>query len=698
MSATLLSTLTPNFPVYAERWPGGPLYFANGVDPVYKWNGYRLDAVSVGVETPGAGTPTIAGSGSGSITGNYQIYERFIDEDGNASLLSTASAPTAVSGVATLTFAVCPAPVGTRVVKRQILRNTDGEFTVFYVDVETTDLVSTSFTSTNIDDVLATQTPVPLFDSDGNSLTSIWTAPRADKPILFSHKGKMFACGVTDYTLGSISVTNGSTSVQGIGTSWSASMAGRELWVTGETTTYTIASLNTTTQVLTLSVAYAGTTNLFGVYAIRPAPAQRNTVFDSQSGEPEQWLPSAGFTVREIKDTITAGIGAPSFAYFASEKEIAVFSFDTNPATDGSAYLAARRGCISQRTWVRVLDYIFLLDAAGIYMLSSSQTQEVAQSILDIWSVESDGEYKIAWESKRHFHAVHDHEDATVRFFVSLSGPGYPRHSLCYNYVTQQCWIESYPFAVASSAEWQYIRHHVLVGGLGPRLLELGIGNQDGPNLSGCRGSGTASASTLTSLSDTYLSLPSSGMAGSPIVIIAGRGKGQVRLIDSVSGTRINVTQPWSILPDTTSQYQVGGIQWRRKSGWFRYPKKPLERDVSISFKPMGQVVGQIPNQTWQAGTGYLDIRVYYDNSPVPNLNIEDFPIGQASEDGLSWAKNDPNIVVDLSRSFGYIQFTMPTVDTPMNRQGNYVALEFQGTSSQWPTLIYEARCGAAER
>ncbi len=97
---------------------------------------------------------------------------RFVDRYGQPSDLSPVSV--GVLGYTTIhsvTYSNVPVPTGLyagKVFRRQLLRNTLGEATVFYVDIDTFDLTSTSFTSTQGDLLLAAGEPVPLFDDLGN--------------------------------------------------------------------------------------------------------------------------------------------------------------------------------------------------------------------------------------------------------------------------------------------------------------------------------------------------------------------------------------------------------------------------------------------------------------------------------------------------------------------------------------------------
>lgn len=70
---------------------------------------------------------------------------------------------------------------------------------------------------------------------------------------------------------------------------------------------------------------------------------------------------------------------------------------------------------------------------------------------------------------------------------------------------------------------------------------------------------GTATAATSTTISDTLQAWTTNQFAGLYVRLTAGTGAGQVRLIASNTGTQITVSTAWAVTPDTTTQYAVGG-------------------------------------------------------------------------------------------------------------------------------------------
>ena len=95
------------------------------------------------------------------------------------------------SGSGTVTYGNLEQPQDARVVRRQILRNADGEESVFYVDVDTTDLTSATLSSTNTDDQLQAGIAVPLLDDTGSVLANLNGEPPNNKPYILYHQNNV---------------------------------------------------------------------------------------------------------------------------------------------------------------------------------------------------------------------------------------------------------------------------------------------------------------------------------------------------------------------------------------------------------------------------------------------------------------------------------------------------------------------------
>lgn len=680
---SLLSFLLERFtPCSFAQATNGYVYFGNGMTSLRKWRDTLSMAALAGVNTPNVGF-TIAGSGSGTITGTYRAYTRFVDEDGNFSALSPVSNELVASNVLSIvaTGVVTP-PAGQRIVRRQILRNTSGQFQTFYVDIDSTDLATSTFSMSRSDNDLQTQGKVPLFDTLGSDIADRMSPPRNDKPIIAHHLGRLFLGGQVNASQGHVEVTNGSTTVQGVGTDFRAVFAGRVLYAGGGS--YSISSVDLTNQRLTLATAYAGTTDKFATFIVRSAPAERNTVYWSEAGgNYDGWDPSSGVAVGDADDEVVGLMPFGSYLYILQRRATYRFTYNKDPATDGGVFLATRRGAVNNRVWAIDGPRTFLMDERGFYRFEDGQVTELSQSIQDLFFRDRRG-LSINWKSARYFHASHDEHDNTVRWFVSLGGDRLPRNAIAYNYRTQAWWVEEFPFPVGASASSNTIPAFPILGGPNKRLYTFGSDSRDGIQGGGLNGK--AASAGIASLEQRIAEAPAAAV-GLPIAITAGRGKGQWRTIAAVSGTTLRVTRPWSIRPDSTSEYQIGAIPWSWTSRLFRWIEweSSNRRRVELLYQPT-------------KNRAALDARLYLDRAKEPIRWDLTFPArGEGDAPVVRYEARGVDASVNLQNSAGHAAMQ---VDGSRERTSGYpglVQLELRGFSGGDPVAVFQIRLDGVE-
>lgn len=590
-----------------------------------------------------------------------------------------------VSGVDTILYSSVPVPTQAKVVRRQILRNTAGQAQTFYVDVDTTDLTSTTFTSDKVDSVLSTQTAVPLFDADGNALANRYGLPPNHKAVFASHLGRMFLAVEHEYSQGMVMVTFGSLTVTGVGTEWTAAMDGRYLYVRGADQAYQIDSVDVANQTVTLTEAYLGPTSYFGVYAIRPAPAERRLIYWSGSGEPEAWPAVNAFSLPEDGDEITGLMPRSSFLYVLEERNIYRFTFQSNPAEDGFMFHSANRGCVNNRCWVVVGETAYLLDEQGVYSFGGGQeVTNISYPISDIFRATGDP-YRIQWQAKKWFHACHYPAQETIRWFVTMGGEDLPRHALAYSYTLQRWWVEEYPFPIGASCVAPLDHQRTVLGATADRCFALWEGTLDGANPDNGTVRGTVSSSTLTSFTDSSASFPSSGVVGYAVSIVAGMGKGQQRIVRAVSGTTVHVVQPWMVAPNSTSKYQLGGIPWLWKTGRFRWVKDEEfeNRRVEVCWEPTSEECT-------------MDMQVYRDFSATPRDWQTTYRSGDGG--GVASTQGSPRLVFDLTKSHGVASKAMGDRKEYFSDGARFVSVELSGVTNDDEVRVYEVNVEGARQ
>lgn len=547
-------------------------------------------------------------------------------------------------GVLTLTFGNLETPSDPKITRRQILRNTDGQADTFYVDVDTTDLSSSSLTSTREDSDLSTQEAVPLLDSDGNTFANRYTVPPSHKAVIAHHRGRMFAAVDREYNHGHVKVTFGSATVYGIGTDFTTSMAGRAFYLVGATKSYEISAVNTSTQTLTLTENYQDDTDLFATYSIRPFPAERRLIYYSESDLPQAWPATNAIALQEDGDEITGLMPKGPFLYVLERRHVYRFTYNSDPETDGAVFLAGNRGCVNQRCWLIVDNAGFMLDEEGIHRFGGDEGSEaVSVAIADLFSPGTGGEFRVNWQARDNFHALLFSADQTMRWFVCLDGNWLPKHAICYNYRDNRWWLEAFHCPIACSASGELARTpQMYLGSEHRRFLAYGIGALDGPDATAGTLRGTVTSAGPVTLGDTLAAF-ASWMANMPLSVVGGPGKGQIRKIVAVSGTTLTIDQPWLILPDTTSTYQIGGIHWKWRSGWYRFAQAETQntRRLEVVFQPLER-----------PATFDLRIRVDFSEDALEWGTTMDSDQGA----GVASVENSADLVCDFTKSYGLVQ------------------------------------------
>lgn len=583
-------------------------------------------------------------------------------------------------GAGRIDYTSVDAPTDSRVVTRQILRTKDGDARTVYVDVETTDLSSTSFSSTNTDDDLGFN-GIPLLDTDGkDNASSKYDEPPDYKPFMASINGRMLGTGDLTWSKGAAIVTNSSTTVTGIDSEWTTEMAGRDFWIVGSTAKYEIASVNETAQTLTLSTAYAGTTNQYARYAIKMPPDFRRTFEWSATFAPEAWdannsqqLPEDNFA-----GEVSGIIAFNRWTFIFADGRIFRVSFQTDPALDGYAAPAPQRGVINHRCAAIADDYMALMDRRGVYEFSGNDIREMSQPIAAAWLIDAECPWKINWRWAKYFHVVNDPEGGTLRWFVSLTGR-YPRHCFAYNRRTQSWWIEEYPMAVPSSALGRLGgRQQVFLGCEGRQVIAINRGSTDGPTPDSGTLRGTCTAAGATWITDSAATFPASAsLVNSALHIVDGKGKGQWRKIVSVSGTTINVDMPFLNVPDTTSVYQLGGIGWRWKSGVFRW---------AANDRANGRAVDLLSRPTTRSAR--LAIALYENRSETP----KEWAVDRDFDDnrGVAFSSGDPYMEVDTTKENGFVRQNIEAGRDTEHDGPRFVAVGLSGVTNCEPAIVYE--------
>lgn len=590
------------------------------------------------------------------------------------------------AGVLTITYTNVATSSEPKVVRRQLLRNTAGQAITYYVDVDTEDLSGTTFHSTRLDTDLLAQESVALFDDDDFPIANAHDPPPDTKAYVANHINRLFYAGEVEYREGNVAVTFGSASVTGIGTEWTEVLPGRFLYVSGATKRYEVLAMDVPNQTLTLTEPYGSATQPYADYAIRPADVERRTVYYSESGQPESVPPFNALTLPDDGDLFTGLMPKDSWLYFLERRHIYRMTARTDPKKDGFVFLAMNRGCVNHRCWVVVEDRCFMLDEAGVHTWAGGEEAEsISQPIADFFDG-SNREWRINWKNKRFFHAAHHPPSEIIKWFVAFSGDYLPRHALCFEYRSKKWWIEEYPFPVGCSALGRFNGQPVVY--LGTEARRVWMAEQGTLDVADAgRGTvrGTATGAGPLTLTDAAASFDTS-LANVPVVVVEGRGKGQLRRVVSATATALTVSQPWLILPDSTSVYQVGGVPWRYRTGWFRF-KNPREqntpRRIEVLFQPCEE-----------AAT--LDLRQYFDRSDV--ARVQKITRRPQEHDGVGTAKDRAEIEADLTRSSGFVQYRHDNTKEEYTDGPRFIRWELGGVQNADRVEVFQVSLDGVEQ
>jgi len=553
--------------------PGGIMFFPqNTYNALWKNLAFSLQIVNRAAPNT---------SSTQNYNGRYQAFMRYVDKDYNVSDPSPISLDYVVDGEPAIAYTNLEVPSDPRIIRRQIFRNEDGEADRFYLDIDTDDLTSTALMSLNSDEQLKLNYGLSVFDDNGENQLYLYGLPPQDKPYIAEFGSIVFACGLRLYSEGNISVENGSTYVHGIGTNWPDTFADRQI-VIGNLV-YTVVLVDVGLQKITLSSGYAGATAAYTEYVIQPFYANGNQFKWTEPGFPEAWPILNSLTLPEDDDDITGMKVFANALWILKANSIYQFNMTTNPGRDGDYKPATNRGCVNQRCAVDIQNVCLMLDRIGIHVFKGNMPRynyqadttpdHLSKAIGDIFRFEGTW-FRLNWDSDKCFwHAIHNKEITTVRWYVAMQGYDYPQHAICYDYLMDKWWIEEYPFPITSSALSASLSGIPILGGYGGKVFIPDRGPLDIINAGDTRLNVSASYGGITITTETT----PPACVGMSIAIVSGRGHGQLRMVLEQSGNDITVDYPFFPEPDETSALQIGAIHYYMATPEYSYAKVEVE-------------------------------------------------------------------------------------------------------------------------
>ncbi|MBA4019205.1 MAG: hypothetical protein C0483_18725 [Pirellula sp.] len=596
-----------------------------------------------------------------------------------------------VRGVGQITYTSVQVPSDPTVVTRQILRNTDGQMQTFYVDVETSDMLASTFVSTKSDNDLIDSEPVPLLDDAADDIAvSRYTQPPDDRKFIANMLGRMFGVGEVRYSQGAVIVTFGSSAFTGIGTEFTEAVVDRFLTIDGAPKPYQISSINIALQTGVLAEPYLGPDDPYSPYTIRTAASRRRAVDYSEAGLPEAWPPTNSLEVEADSqaDELTGLMRHGSFLYVLHRSRMRRLTFQNNPSPvsgDGGLFLAADRGCVNSRSLWIVEDVARLMDSIGVHEFTGNTDVSISDAIRPLFTKKGDGTFKIQWQHAENFHAVYDPGTQIMRWFVCLDGGRYPRHAVALDHNQRRWWIEEYYRPVASSCLGKLDgQDQVYIGTNAAQVLALGAGELDGPDPAAGTTRGSPTAIGLTWLADSAATF-AADLVNAPVHIVDGPGRGQWRTIVAVADGVLSLDRPWLELPTTASTYQVGGVAWTWRSSTMRWT--PTEASA-----PRRVIV--VAERTEHPAI--MAVRLFSDRETTPD--VWGRSVGSRSGDGVKTTAGESHVDLDLTKRGGHFQFAFPDSAPLYAGRKRFVDVEMSGVKGRDPQTIYECTLDGAEQ
>ena len=546
-----------------------------------------------------------------------------------------------VQGAAQVVYTNVPIPTDPKITQREILRNLDGNTQTFYVDISTDDISSTTLSSSRFDDSLSAQTAVPLAYESEMPEASRFDLPPSHKCVLEYHLGRVFAAVDRPYDLGNVIVSSGSSIVQGIGTNWISTFAGRAFYCDGAQQIHHVARV-VNGQFLVLDQPYKGSSNKFAGYSIRPSDTESRLVYYSEPDLPEAWPSWNAFAVPDHGDEIIGLMVFKSYLYIIERRHISQFTFKAVPGRDGFIFLKSHRGCISNRCYSIVEDAVYMLDESGVHRFDGDNSTHISAKVNNIFN-DPTYPYTLDWGSSNvsHWHSVQDTAEENVRWFVDFVGKPRLTHALCYDYRRDRWWIEQYPEAIIASCQTTIGHRRVVAGTTAGRIIVLGEGTLDGISSSvygALRGTIDSATDTTITVAEAQPHIPSN-LAGVSLTITSGVAKGKTGIIvANLSEVTLEFLEQWEVVPQPGDTFLIGAVNWKWRNGWLPYldQEEDYSRDLAAVFKPT-------------SSNSSFDLQLWFDYADEPqNWTVP------RSTDGVSTIAGSPDINISTDRARGY--------------------------------------------
>ena len=522
------------------------------------------------------------------------------------------------------------------------------------------------------DDTVAGYQNMSYFSNDGSKdIANRFVPPPSDMPYIAFLQDRMFMAGTVEYTEGTVATTSGSTTITGTSTLFSAGMIGSSIYIGNNS--YKITAWSNTTSI---TVQTAPSSTVSGLsYKIIPPLLNYNRIMFSEADEPESMPVYNDLMLQqnqEDNDKITGLAPNNSELIVGQQRHLYAISYHRQPDVDANPSLIANRGMLNNRCWARYDNSLFILDSFGVHVARGG---EAADAIGDLWREEQFS------STNKYFFAVANRARQCIRFHVNFSETGYPKRWLEVRPNSKSWTTGTYTTGLGAGT---LFNSRIYYGSINRRLLvETPATYLDHVN---ARLSGSPTSSTTTVVTNSGASFTDS-ILDSPVAIVSGTGKGQVRYVTARSGTTFTVDTAYTTTPDTTSVYSFGAIPWALRTGVLENggrgdnERNATEDALAICFEPTSD------------STGSFDVRRYLDHSS--SLAVNNY-FTQNLGDYITAARGESDVVIGMYRTTtsgdeqsGYKRWRFGGRRDRQMESNRYVTFDMRGFCHGYPITIY---------
>lgn len=644
------------------------LYMVDGWRPMQRWDGIATASVAAGITGPstaaGAWAPTPTTAAGNCTAGSHKFRYRYLDSTtGYVSEPSNEYVATVVAGSQQLTFAINTSGSGNIIrssdtkVDKVVVEMTLAGGTRFYKAAEGIQSASTIVVS--VSDVTLANQPPPWPDTGTLDAGVHYPPPIASG--IYSFRGRIWLYGQVVHSVGTVTTSNGSASVTGSSTDFTAACAlpsapigtnrvVRRFRVSGDARDYEVASTGGATS-LTLSSTYAGTGGSGQSYSIY---SNDRSIFYSAPGYPEAF-PPFNYILGPESGPITGMIGHQNALMLFSENGMERFVWTNDPGADGvKRTVPTTRGLVSSNCVVNVEEVLYGLDALGFWRYDGEVPVQISREIETIVQ-------RINWPYAATFHACFYPKSRAIRWWVALDSDTKPYHYVQYD-MDRRSWTmgdrgnSTYGPGMASTALIPTSDGIRVLGGTNALpVAAYGVvlyddeGDTDG--FSGASGAEQATIASGTTTTRLYLTfgtgtIPATPQRGTP-VYVEGYG---LRTVESwlAASSYIDVAALGSV-PAVGTRVHLGYIPVEFKTKEFRAPKnmKHAGRYLHVHYVPVTVETGEVSR---------IRVRVYRDFSSTQ----VDYESGlYASLAGVTFDADSGDWFVDMTHADGVVKIPL---------------------------------------